>query len=146
MTELRGFKFVTTLVLVLKKIESDDKIKYDTFYSHSKVEIIINESDIYDVFESIYTTIISNIQKHSGRIIGSVVDHNINISKYNNPLVGSSYIILPNKIDHPRKGLINIQNIVDNECISWCLVRYLHPTDCNLPRITTDDKDFSKKT
>ena len=26
--ELRGFKFVTTLVLMLKKIESQDKIKY----------------------------------------------------------------------------------------------------------------------
>ena len=30
-TELRGFKFVTILVLVLKTIESKDKTKYDTF-------------------------------------------------------------------------------------------------------------------
>ena len=63
MTELRGFKFVTTLVLVFKKIESEDKTKYDTFCSNSKAEIFINESNIDDVFESIYTTIISNIQK-----------------------------------------------------------------------------------
>ena len=55
LTKLKGFKFVTTLVLVLvfKKIESEDKAKYDTFYSSSKPEIIINESDIDDVFESI---------------------------------------------------------------------------------------------
>ena len=33
---LRGFKFVTILVLVLKKIESNDKTKYDIFYSHSQ--------------------------------------------------------------------------------------------------------------
>ena len=58
LTKLRGFKFVTTLVLVFKKIESDDKTKYDTFYLHRKAETIINESDIDDVFESIYTTII----------------------------------------------------------------------------------------
>ena len=32
-------------------------------YSHSKAETIISESDINDVFQSIYTTIISNIQK-----------------------------------------------------------------------------------
>ena len=63
MTELKGFKFVTTLVLVLKKIESKDKTKYGTFYSHSEAETIINESDIDDVFKSIYTTVISNIQK-----------------------------------------------------------------------------------
>ena len=63
MSELRGFKFVATLVLVFKKIVSEDKTKYDTFYSHSKAEIIINESDIDDLFQSIYTTIITNIQK-----------------------------------------------------------------------------------
>ena len=67
MTELRGFKFVPTLVLVFEKVESDDKTKYDTFYSHSKAETIINESDIDDVFESIYTTITSNIQISLGK-------------------------------------------------------------------------------
>ena len=46
LSELRGFKFVTTLVLVFKKIESKDKTKYGNFYSSSKVETFINESDI----------------------------------------------------------------------------------------------------
>ena len=54
MTQLKGFKFVTTLVLVFKKIESKDKTKYDNFYTSSKVEIIINEGDIDDGFQSIY--------------------------------------------------------------------------------------------
>ena len=31
---------------------------YDTFYLNSKAELIIDESDIDDVFKSIYTTII----------------------------------------------------------------------------------------
>ena len=38
LTELRGFYFVTTLFLVSKKIESDDKTKYDTFYSDPKAK------------------------------------------------------------------------------------------------------------
>ena len=59
MTQLKDFKFVATLVLVFKKIENKDKVKYDTFYSHSKAEIIINDSDIDDMFKSIYTTVIS---------------------------------------------------------------------------------------
>ena len=62
MTESRGSKFVTTIVLVFKKIEMDDKTRYDTFYSNSKAEIIINETDIDDVFQSICTTIISYMQ------------------------------------------------------------------------------------
>ena len=44
-------------------METEDKTKYDTFYSHWKAEALINESDIDDVLESIYTTIISNIPK-----------------------------------------------------------------------------------
>ena len=72
---------------MFKKIESEDKTKYDTFYSNSKAKEVINNSDIYDVFESIYTTIILKIQKSSGKgsgwIIDSIVDHTISISKYN---------------------------------------------------------------
>ena len=37
LTRLKALKFVTTLVLVFKKIESEGKIKYDTFYSNSNV-------------------------------------------------------------------------------------------------------------
>ena len=69
---------MTTLALVLKKIESDDKTKYYTLYSISKAEILINESNTDDVFESIYTTIISNIGKSLGKgsswIIDSVIE------------------------------------------------------------------------
>ena len=90
-----------------------------TLNSHWKTETIINETDINNVLESIYTTVILNIQKSlgkgSGWIIDSVTEHNISFSKYN-PLVGSSYIKLPKELDHSRKGLINIQNIDDNEC------------------------------
>ena len=53
--------------------------------------------------------------KGSGSSINSVMDHNINITKYN-PLAGSSYINLAKELDHPKKGLTNIQNIDDNEC------------------------------
>ena len=42
-----------TFALVFKKIESEDKTKYDIFYSSSKAEIIINVSEIEsdDVFQ-----------------------------------------------------------------------------------------------
>ena len=83
MTHLKGFKFVTKLVLMFKKIESEDKTKYENFYSSSEAEIVINESDIDDVFQSIYTAIITKIQKSlgkgSGLIIYSVIDHTISI-------------------------------------------------------------------
>ena len=77
-----------------------DKTKYDFFYSHSKAETIINKSDIDNIFEPINTTVMSYIQKSSGKGSGwnidSVIKHHINTSKYN-PLAGSSYIRLRKK-------------------------------------------------
>ena len=63
--ELRVFKLVTTLVLEFSTIENDDETKYSTFYSNSKAETTVNESNtsIADIFESIYITVISNIRK-----------------------------------------------------------------------------------
>ena len=43
------------------------------------------------------------------------------------------------KIRSPRKCFINVQNIDDNECLKYCLVRYLYPADHN------PDKDFAKE-
>ena len=67
LTQLKYFEFVATLVLVFKKIERQDKTNVDNFYSSSKAELITNESDIDDVFHSIYTVIITNIRKHLGK-------------------------------------------------------------------------------
>ena len=93
LSELRRFKFVTTLVLVFKRTQRKDITKYCNFYLSSKAEIIINESDTDDLFEFIYSAIISNILKSlgkgSGWIIDSVINHTISISKYNT-LAGSS--------------------------------------------------------
>ena len=68
-----------TLVLVFKKIEIEDKTKYDTFYTHSKAETIINEDDIDDVFTQLYQISKKYLVKGSGWIIDSVIDRNISI-------------------------------------------------------------------
>ena len=112
LTEWRGFKFVPTLVLVLKNIENDAKTKYDIFYPQSNTKTAINESNTHDVFESMYTavTVVSNIEKYLGKVWGwitdSVIDHNINISKHN-ALAGSSYIKLSKKV-MPSKNMLSL--------------------------------------
>ena len=40
--------------------------------------------------------------KVSNAVIDSVIDHGINISKYN-PLAGGSYVKLSKELDHPKK-------------------------------------------
>ena len=77
-----------------------------TFYLASKTETVFNDSDIDDIFESIFSTIVLNTQESLGKglgwIIGSVVDRAINISRHN-PLAGSSYLKLPKYFNYPRK-------------------------------------------
>ena len=51
---------------------------------------------------------------------------------------------LPKELNQPKKCLINIQNIDDNECIKWCLVRNLNPADHHPARITKVAKAFAK--
>ena len=69
LSELRWFKFLTSLVLEFEKVENDDKTIYNTFYLNSKAETVINESGNDDVFESIYNTILLNIQESLGQSI-----------------------------------------------------------------------------
>ena len=52
-----------------------------------------------------------------------MIEQNIDVSRCN-PLSGNSYIKLPKELNQSRKGLINIQNIDDNKCLKWCLVRF----------------------
>ena len=52
---------------------------------------------------------------------------------------------MPKELDPPRKGLIVVQSIDDNECFKWCLIRYLNPVDYNPRRFTKADKDFAKR-
>ena len=72
---------------------------------NSKAETIINESDINDVFKSIYSTIISNIKKSpenaSGWITDSVIIIIIIVISEYYFLAGSSYIKLLKELNHP---------------------------------------------
>ena len=62
----------------------------------------------------------------------------MNISIYS-PLVGSTYIELPDKLNNPMKGLINIKNN-DNKCFLWCHTRHLNLVKTHPERITKEDK------
>ena len=90
------------------------------------------------MFESIYSAIISNIkkssQKGSGWIIDLVIDLTISISNYN-PLAGSSDTKLHKELNHPLKGLINIQILT-----IMSIVRYLNSVYRKPAIITKADK------
>ena len=81
------------------------------------------------------------INKGSGWIIESIESQYINISIHR-PLVGSSYIELPIKLKHPKKGLINIKSN-DQKCFLWCHVRHINPVKEHPERIKKINKKIA---
>ena len=67
----------------------------------------------------------------------------MNISAYN-PLVGSTYIELPDELKNPVKGLINIKNN-DNKCSLWCHVRHLNFVKRNPQKIAKEDEKMIRE-
>ena len=65
---------MTTLVLEFTKEESYHETNCSTFYLSLNAKTNINDSYIDDVFESIYSTIISNLQKFLGKGSDLIID------------------------------------------------------------------------
>ena len=64
----------------------------------------------------------------------------MNIPVYN-PLIGSTYIELPDGLKKPMKGLINIKNN-DNKCFLWCHIRHLNLVKTHPERITKEQNNM----
>ena len=143
---MKGLKFVETLKIRLKKV-SNDGILEQTNYFNNKPQTIINNTEIPESLQlskdQILNMIAKWISEGSGWTIQSVDNHYLNIVQYQ-PMKGSSYIKLPQELNHPKKGLINLKNN-DNECFRWCHIRYLNPQDKNPQRINRTDEEFINK-
>ena len=114
--------------------------EYTGVYFNSFVKIVINydfEHLIDKSFEDILYRIDNWINEGSGWVIDLINSEYLNISTYA-PLLGNNFIELPNELNHPKKGLINIRND-DNKCFLWCHVRHLNLVDNHSTRISRED-------
>ena len=137
---MKGFKYqITVTVLLCKHIENGD-MAYAPIFFNSATKTVIN-SDKYMLDKSLQEILyrIDNcINEGSGWIIESIQAQYVNISIYS-PLIGSTYIELPDKLKNPMKSLINIKNN-DNKCFLWCHIRHLNPLKIHPEGITKVDK------
>ena len=144
LSEMKGFKYVITVNVTLSKRKANDRVEYASVYFNSFIKSITNynfEHLINRSIEEILYRIDNWINEGSGWITDGVNSEYLNISKYAS-LLRSSYIVLPNKLNHTKKGLINIQND-DNKCFLWCHVRHLNPVSNHSTRISEKDKKIA---
>ena len=83
-----------------------------------------NKIGLNQSFQEIIYRLDNWISHGSGWIVEEIYSQYLNVSSYL-PLSGSIYIKLPDELNHPMKGLINIKNN-DNKCFLWCHVRHLN--------------------
>ena len=127
---MKGFKYQITMTDLLHKNKMDGDTEFSPVYFNSATKTVINFEYCFDkFFQEILSRIDNWINKGSGWIIESIDGEYVNISVYS-PLIGSTYIELPDVLKYSRKGLINIKNN-DNICFLWCHIRHLNFVERN---------------
>ena len=137
---MKGFKYQTTVAVLLSKHKKSEYTEYSPVYFNSTTKTVINsEFSLDKLFQEILYRIDNSINEGSGWLIESIDGEYINISAYS-PLIGSTYIELPDELKHP----INIKNN-DNKGFLWCHIRYLNLVKIHSVRITKKDKEMISK-
>ena len=139
---MKGFKYQTTVKVVLRKHKMNGDIEYAPVCFNSATKTVIN-FDKYELdksFQEILYRIDNWINEGTGWIIQSIEAQYVNISTYS-LLIGSTYIELPEKLKKSMKGLINIKNN-DNKCFLWCHIRHLNLVKTHPERIAKEDKNM----
>ena len=137
--EKRGFKYILSVKVTLKRWNNEtNTYDIDTIFRNSDtITVTTKRFDLDAAYETLKHRWSIYSGEGSGWIIDKIEDIWINISNYD-PLAGSSYIPLPSKLNNPKKGLINIKNR-DTECLKWCHIRFINPTNSHPERINKQD-------
>ena len=108
--EKRGFKYIISVKISLKKRINDNEFDPKTLYFNSLIKTVTNRRyHLNDSFEEIQNLLDTWINEGSGWVLDEIKGLYINISNYE-PLLGGSYIPLPKALNNSMKGLINLKN------------------------------------
>ena len=139
----RGIKTILYLNCVMYR-QTNTGIVRQEFAFHSGKKLILESTDVEEVFNEMVDEIETAIQKTenaegSGWIMEKVIDIKLHTVKWD-PLNAGSYIDLPPYLKN-KKAIINMKN-KDDKCFLWCVLRALNPKNDHPERV---DKDLISK-
>ena len=124
--EKRGFKYIISVKITLKKRINDNEFDPKTLYFNSLIKTVINRRyHLNDSFEEILNLLDIWINESSAWTIDQLDGLYINTTNYE-PLLGGSCIPLPKVLNNSMKGLTNLKN-KDHKCFMWYHVRVINP-------------------
>ena len=122
------------------------EVEYTTAQFVSKVEIILQGTNLDDLYQKMTDKILESLAafqvRGSNWIFDSIDVLELHTVKYE-PLNGSSCIPLPKTLSN-KKAIINMKND-DDECFKWCVTRALNPVSRDGERITKILRKQSEK-
>ena len=108
--ERRGFKYIISVKITLKKRINNNEFDPKTLYFNSLIKTVINRRyHLNDSFEEILNLLDIWINESPAWTIDHIDGLYINTSNYKT-LLGGSYIPLPKVLNNSMKGLINLKN------------------------------------
>ena len=139
----RGIKAILYLKCIMSQ-ETHAGIVSREFAFHSAIKLILENTDVEEVFNEMVDEIETAIQRTesaqgSGWYLESIINLTLHTAKWD-PLNAGSYIDLPPNLKN-KKAIINMKN-QDNECFKWCVLRALNPKNNHPERV---DKDLISK-
>ena len=139
----RGIKSRLYFNCVMRR-ETVEGPQRQNFYFHSGLKIILEYTDVEEIFEEMVEEIEASIQKTeqaegSGWVLESIIDIKLYTAEWN-PLNAGSYMELPAYLKN-KKAIINMKN-QDDKCFLWCVLRALNPVEKNTDRV---DKNLISK-
>ena len=101
---MKSFKYQITVKVLLSKEKGNGNIAYSSVYFNSITKTVINsEFSLDKSFQEILYRIDNWINEGSGWIIELINGEYMNISMHS-PLIGSSFVELPNALKNPKKA------------------------------------------
>ena len=135
----RGFKYVLTAKISLKRHINNNEPKSCRVCFNSLIKMVINRRyHLNESYEEILNLLDIWINESSALTIDRIDGLYITTSNYE-PLLAGSYIPLPKVLNNSMKGLINLKN-KDHKCFMWCHVRLINPQNKNAERINKRNK------
>ena len=139
----RGIKTILYFNCVMVR-EGSGGIERQNFHFYSAIKIILENTDVEEVFNEMVDEIETAIQitenaEGSGWMLESIIDIKLHTAEWN-PLNAGSYMELPAYLKN-KKAIINMKN-QDDKCFLWCVLRALNPVEKNKERV---DKNLISK-
>ncbi len=135
---LNSGKFQLTLKVQLRKDGPDGIEEYTDPVLYQKEEALLQVSEINEVLDKAFPHILETLEKWTQRCSECVVDRVqtlwLDITRYQQPLGGGSYIQLPVAVRN-KKAVVNVKN-KDDHCLSWALCSALFPAAYHAERPT----------